>query len=171
LAHKVWDGRYLTRGEIESFLKEAKIARFCSLNDDGTIHAAPVWFKCENGNIVILTPDHSCKARNVKRNKNVTILIDVEEPTRGVLIYGTAEARALDNEFELEPTAISMCEKYMSKEEAKRLAFYFIPKTANWVKITVTPKRIASFDYTKDEAQRALHETHWHGFVREGGLI
>jgi len=91
LAHKVWDGRHLTREQIESFLEEAKTARFCSLNNDGTIHAAPVWFKYENGKIVILTPAHSCKARNAKHNKNVSILIDVEEPTRGVLIYGTTE--------------------------------------------------------------------------------
>ena len=38
----VLGGRYLAKEEIESFLKEAKIARFCSLNNDGTIHAAPV---------------------------------------------------------------------------------------------------------------------------------
>jgi len=153
----VWDGRHLTREQIESFLKEAKTARLCSLNDDGTIHAAPVWFKYEEGKIVILTPAGSCKARNVKHNKNVSILIDVEEPTRGVLIYGIAEARALDNEFELEPTAVSMCEKYVSREEAKRLAFYFFPKLTNWVKITVKPERTASFDYTKDEAEEARY--------------
>jgi len=157
LAHKVWDGRHLTREQVESFLKEAKTARFCSHNDDGTIHAAPVWFKYEEGKIVILTPAHSCKARNVKHNKNVSILIDVTAPTRGVLIYGTAEARELDNEFGLEPTAISMCEKYMAKEKAKRLAFYFFPKVTSWVKIAVRPKRIASFDYTKDEVEEARY--------------
>jgi len=157
LAHKVWDGRHLTREQIESFLKEAKTARFCSHNDDGTIHAAPVWFKYEGGKIVILTPAHSCKARNVKHNKNVSILIDVEEPTRGVLIYGTAEARTLENEFELEPAAVSMSEKYVSKEEAKRLALYFFPKLTTWVKITVKPERIASFDYTKDEVEEARY--------------
>jgi len=144
LAHKVWGGRHLARGEIESFLKEAKIARFCSLNDNGTIHAAPVWFKYEKGKIVILTPDHSRKARNVKRNKNVTILVDVEKPPRGVLIYGKAE---LDNEFELERTAISICEKYMSKEKAKDQWRSACPPATNWLKITVKPERIASFDF------------------------
>jgi len=157
LAHEVWDGRHLTKKQIESFLKEAKTARFCSHNDDGTIHAAPVWFKYDEGKIVILTPAHSCKARNVRRNKNVTVLVDMEEPTRGVLIYGRAEARALDNELELEPAAVSMCEKYVSKEEAKRLAFYFFPKLTSWMKIAVKPERIASFDYTKDEAQRTRY--------------
>ena len=137
----IWGGRYLTKEEIESFLREAKIARFCSLNDDGTIHAAPVWFKYENGKIVIITPDRSRKARNVKRNKNVTILIDVEAPTRGVLIYGTAE---LDDEYM--PAAISALEKYMPKEEAKSYMEGLSKKT-DWVKITVKPERIASFSF------------------------
>lgn len=66
--------------EIESLLNEAKIARFCSLNEDGTIHATPVWFRYENGKVVILTPNRNRKARNAKLNKNVTILIEVEGP-------------------------------------------------------------------------------------------
>jgi general stress protein 26 len=62
-------GRASSREETEAFLEETKIARFCSLNDDGTIHAAPVRFKYENKTLMILTPDQSRKARNVKRNK------------------------------------------------------------------------------------------------------
>jgi len=144
LAHKVWAGRHLTREEIESFLKEVRTARFCSHNDDETIHAAPVWFKYEDGKIVILTPEHSRKAKNVKRNKNVSILIDVEKPPRGVLIYGETE---LDNEFDLESTAIWLCEKYMSEEKAKDQWRIAAPPATDWLKITVKPERIASFDY------------------------
>ncbi|MCW4041552.1 MAG: pyridoxamine 5'-phosphate oxidase family protein [Candidatus Bathyarchaeota archaeon] len=81
MAFKVWGGRHLTAEEIEIFLIETKIARFCCLNDNGTIHATPVWFIYANRKFVILTPDQSRKAKNVKRNNNVTILIDTEEPT------------------------------------------------------------------------------------------
>jgi len=144
LAHKVWGGRHLPREEIESFLKEVRTARFCSHNDDETIHAAPVWFKYDDGKIVILTPGHSRKARNVKRNKNVSILIDVEKPPRGVLIYGEAE---LDNEFDLESMAIWLCEKYMSEEKAKDQWRIAAPPATDWLKITVKPERMASFDY------------------------
>ena len=81
--------------EAESFLREAKIARFCSLNEDGTIHAAPVWYKYENGEIIVATPPASRKARNVRRNKNVTILIDISEGgvgwPKGVIVYGRAQ--------------------------------------------------------------------------------
>lgn len=144
MALKIWGGRHLTREELESFLKEIEIARFCSQNNDGTIHAVPVWFKYENGKIVILTPEHSRKARNVKGNKSVSILVDVETPPRGALIYGTAE---LDNEFDLKPTAIWLCEKYMSKEQAKDQWRSTWPPATKWLKITVKPDRMASFDY------------------------
>jgi len=44
-----WDGRYLESGEIETLLKEARIARVCCHNEDGTIHATPTWFRYEDG--------------------------------------------------------------------------------------------------------------------------
>jgi len=89
LAHKVWGGRYLKREEIESFLKEARTARFCSHNSDETIHAY----------------------------------------------------------MHLESTAIWLCEKYMSKEKAKDQWRIAAPPATNWLKITVKPERMASFDY------------------------
>ena len=113
MAHRVWGGRCLTREEILSLLEETKVARFCSLNDDGTIHAAPVWFKYDDGNIFIGTPASSRKARNVRRNKDVSILIDVGAPQiRGVLIYGAAKTTELGSESEVEAMALSICEKY-----------------------------------------------------------
>jgi hypothetical protein len=137
----IWGGRYLEREEIESLLREARIVRFCCLNEDGTIHTTPVWFKYENGKIVVLTPDRSRKARNVKRKKNVTILIDEEgPPTRGVIIYGTAELDYGD----LIPTAISICEKYMPKERARSFGVESVRSGMDLV-ITVKPERMASF--------------------------
>jgi general stress protein 26 len=62
----------------------------------------------------MITPDDSHKASNVKGNSNVTLLIDTEEPPRGVLIYGIAKP---ETDFTLESTAIVICEKYMSKDE------------------------------------------------------
>jgi len=149
LAHRVWGGRHLTREEILSLLEKAKVARFCSLNNDGTIHAAPVWFKYENGNIVIGTPASSRKARNVRRNKNVSILIDVGAPQiRGVLIYGAAETMELCSESEVKAMALSICEKYMPKEKIKDQWRVVCPPTTSWLKVTVKPKRMASFDYS-----------------------
>ena len=144
LALKVWGGRHLTPEEIDSFLSETKIARFCCLNDDGTIHATPVWFLFTNRQFIILTPDESRKARNIKQNDSVTILFDIEEPPRGVMIYATAQP---ETNFELEPTVISLCEKYMSKDKAQEQWRRVCPPNTKWLKITVTPTHIVSFTY------------------------
>ncbi|HEX9262707.1 MAG TPA: pyridoxamine 5'-phosphate oxidase family protein [Candidatus Bathyarchaeia archaeon] len=74
---------HLTDEEIESFIEKAKIARFCSLNADSTINAVPVWYSYLENKIVVATPIASRIAKNVKRNGNVTLLID-ESETKGI---------------------------------------------------------------------------------------
>lgn len=59
----------MTKEETEPFLKEAQIARFCGVNKDGSIHAAPIWYKYESGQIIVMKLEASSKVRNVKRNK------------------------------------------------------------------------------------------------------
>ena len=139
----------MSEEETKSLLKEAKIARFCSLNADGTIHAAPVSYKYETGRIIVATPAASRKVRNVKRNRNVTILIDVGgkslSDVKGALIYGEAEVKELTlSEF------VSINETWMpgDRVEASTKGLFGLTK---WVMISVEPVHIASFDYSKDE--------------------
>jgi nitroimidazol reductase NimA-like FMN-containing flavoprotein (pyridoxamine 5'-phosphate oxidase superfamily) len=140
----------LTGEEIESFLKEARTARFCSLNKDGTVHAAPVWFRYENGQIIIITPAASRKARNVKRNGKVSVLIDVEQASpRGVLIYGKAELRYPHSRDEYFTEATRLYAKYMPRERAE-LTAQGMYKITHGVEIIVKPERLVSFDYGKD---------------------
>ncbi|MCK4381833.1 MAG: hypothetical protein KAW66_00935, partial [Candidatus Lokiarchaeota archaeon] len=87
------------------------------------------------------------KVRNIAKNNNVSLIIDVGSPAiRGVIVYGKAEVdlKAWD------PDAINLFEKYMSKEDAEKL-WQINNEWAKWVKITIKPERIASFDYSKDE--------------------
>jgi len=136
----------LTKDEIVSFLEKAKIARICSLNKDGTIHSVPVWYYYENGNIVIGTPKKSRRAGNIRRNNNITVLIDqVGPPTRGVIFYGKA---SIDEE-DMDQTAQKIFSRYMTEEEAKGY-WKGLSELTEWVKVTVEPVHIASFDYSKD---------------------
>jgi nitroimidazol reductase NimA-like FMN-containing flavoprotein (pyridoxamine 5'-phosphate oxidase superfamily) len=81
----------LNSEEIESMLKENHYLRICTHNRDGTIHAAPVAYEYLNGKIVIVSHASTRKTRNIKRNDDVTVLIDTQNPIKGVLIYGKAE--------------------------------------------------------------------------------
>lgn len=136
----------LTREEISAFLEKAKIARICSVNKDGTIHAVPVWFNYDNDTIVIGTPKNSRRGRNIKRNNNVTVLIDeVGPPTRGVIIYGKA---SMDDK-DMDQAAHSIFSRYMSEKEARGY-WKGLSELTEWVIVIVNPIHIASFDYSKD---------------------
>ena len=135
----------LTPDELAAFLNEAPIARLSSMNPDGTIHTAPVYFKYDNGDILIGTQEVTRKVRNSKQNPNVTVLIDNQAPPyKGVVIYGEAE---LDYE-DVIAKRVAIFERYMPTETAQQfatgLANSYVP-----VIIRVKPSRMISYDYSK----------------------
>jgi hypothetical protein len=135
----------MTEDELISFFEQAQFARLGTINKDGTIHITPIFFKYVDGQILLATQDPSRKIRNLKRNKNVTVLIDkTEVPFKGALIYGTAE---LDYE-EVIPKRIAIFEKRLSRQEAET---YATKLSSKWqcVIVRITPVHIASFDYSK----------------------
>ena len=148
----------LTSEEIESLLKENNMARICTHNKDGTIHAAPVSYKYMNGQIVIISHASTRKTRNIKRNDDVTVLIDTQHIIKGVLIYGKAEIDS-DNVYE---QAVSVIEAYagdMPKDRVQRFTRAFID-AIKCVIVKVTPKRIISFDHTKWDVYNNLVKTY-----------
>ena len=142
----------MTEKELQSYLKTAKIARICSLNYDGTIHVAPVWYNYDNGEIVIVTPESSRKVKNFKRNSNVTILIDTSDDKaqapKGVIIHGKAR---LGSWSPSTPELLALLQRYMRRSEAGAYARTMF-KLAKWVKVTVRPERTRSFDFRKNGA-------------------
>lgn len=135
----------LTEDELISFFEQAQFARLGTINEDGTIHIAPIFFKYQDGQILMATQAPSRKVRNIKRNKNVTVLIDkTEVPFKGALIYGTAE---LDDE-DVITKRMAIFERRLSREDAETYAKRLSSK---WpcVIIRITPVHIASFDYSK----------------------
>ena len=134
-----------TQDELVAFLNEAPIARLSSMNPDGTIHMAAVYFRYDQGDILIGTQDISKKVRNIKHNSNVTLLIDDPKPPfRAVLIYGTA---ALEYE-DVIAKRTSIFELYMPAEDARDrasdLANQFV-----CVVIRIKPMQMTSYDYSK----------------------
>jgi len=135
----------MSNEELISFLEEAKFARLGTINEDGTIHIAPIFFKYDKGQILMATQDPSRKVRNIKRNHNVTVLIDTTDvPFKGVLVYGTAE---LDYEDVINKR-IAIFRRRLSQEQA---GTYARRLSGKWkcVIVRITPVHIASFDYSK----------------------
>jgi nitroimidazol reductase NimA-like FMN-containing flavoprotein (pyridoxamine 5'-phosphate oxidase superfamily) len=141
----------LTSEEIESMLKGNRFARICTHNEDGTIHATPVSYRYINGQILILTNIESRKVKNIKRNNDVTVLVDEVDTLRGIQIHGTAEID-YDNIYEEAPTVLENARPVLGvpKEKLERIAKAYVD-TFKLVILRITPKHIESFDYGKYE--------------------
>ena len=135
----------LNEQELAEFLGEAQFARLGTLNADGSIHIAPIFFRYEGGQILMATQEPSRKVRNIKRDRRVSVLIDnTQVPFKGALIYGTAE---LDYQDVIRKR-IAIFERRLSHEDAQTYASRL---AAKWkcVIIRITPQKVASFDYSK----------------------
>ncbi|HXX87371.1 MAG TPA: pyridoxamine 5'-phosphate oxidase family protein [Candidatus Acidoferrum sp.] len=144
--------------EIESVLKEARYARICTHNKDGTIHVMPVGYRYLNGQIMFLSLINSQKNKNIERNNQVSVLVDTPDPLRGVLIYGTAEIdyeHIYDQTFKLLETSPIIRNRPRAEQERITKAYIEAFKGAI---VKVTPKRMVTFDYAKDEA--------WNNFLK-----
>jgi len=135
----------MTIEELESFFEGTTIARLGTKNEDGTIHIAPIFFRYADGQILMATQEPSRKVRNIKRDKNVSVLIDTTDvPFKGALIYGEAE---LDYE-DVVSKRVKIFERRLSQDNSETYARRLANK---WqcVIIRVTPQRIVSVDYSK----------------------
>jgi hypothetical protein len=138
----------MTEEEIVSLFEEAIFARLATINEDGTIHIAPVYFKYEDCQILIGTQGPSRKIRNIKRNNSVSVLIDITDvPFRGALVYGTAE---LDYE-DIIPKRIAIFQRRPWEPSREDAEDYARKLTNKWkgVIVRITPKRVVTFDYSK----------------------
>lgn len=135
----------LTKEELESFLSQPLVARLGTINEDGTIHLAPIFFRYEDGAIILGTQEVSRRVRNIKKNPNVTLLVDeTTPPFKAVLIYGKAE---LDYDDVVQKRT-AIFEKYSPPEQARKKAEGLCRKWKSAI-IRIKPDRVVSFDYAK----------------------
>ena len=135
----------MSEEELVPFFDKAQFARLGTINEDGSIHMAPIFFKYDHGQILMATQDPSRKVRNIRRNNHVSVLIDTTDvPFKGALIYGTAE---LDYE-DVIAKRIAIFERRLPRDQAETYARRLSGK---WkcVILRITPGHIASFDYSK----------------------
>ncbi|HPR35441.1 MAG TPA: pyridoxamine 5'-phosphate oxidase family protein [Anaerolineaceae bacterium] len=132
--------------EMESFLKRPLLARFCSLNANGSIHATPIYYLYQDGEFLFGTQVAARKIQNIRRDKHVTVLIDTDEPVlQSVLVYGNAE---LDFEDVLEKR-VKILERYYEDPAQARAFAQRLAAAWQTVIIRVKPTKVVSVDYTR----------------------
>lgn len=101
----------MTPEEVTAYLDGRRSMTMSTINADGTIHSIAMWYGFVDGAIGFETKAKSQKVLNLRRNPNITCLVedgDYYDELRGVSIVGTAEIiEDYDQLFELGKSVFS----------------------------------------------------------------
>lgn len=78
------------------YVQAQPVLRIATLGDDRVPHVTPVWFAFDGSTFYIATDPNAKKLRNIKKNKNVSLVIDSYDTNnwdlvKGIIFTGTAE--------------------------------------------------------------------------------
>jgi PPOX class probable F420-dependent enzyme len=119
------------------FFARSLYGKFVTINVDGSPHATPVWYFYERGRFVVTTPETTVKARNVRRDPRVVLLIDEGETY--VMVKGVARiAEERDPEGDTRRLAL----RYEGPAKGVRSAAELLKE--KHVSIEVSPERVVS---------------------------
>jgi PPOX class probable F420-dependent enzyme len=122
------------------FAEKPRIARLATVRGDGAPHVAPVWYRFEDGDFLVLTDRGSQKHRNVVRDPRVQLCIDDERPPyHTLLVRGRAHIERPLGAAWREALAIH----YLGEEAGRR--YVAEVDGANGILIRVTPEQITNW--------------------------
>jgi PPOX class probable F420-dependent enzyme len=105
--------------EYRAFLLQgAHTAKLATTRADGRPHVAPIWFTLDGDDIMFTTWHTTVKARALRRDPRVALLVDDERPP---FAYVMIEGRVTisDNLDELQHWATRIAARYMGEEQAE----------------------------------------------------
>jgi PPOX class probable F420-dependent enzyme len=116
----------MSKAETRRFLMQGTFTgKLATVKEDGSSHVVPIWFVMDHtnskgrlGDIIFTTGSESIKAKNIHRNKLVSICIDDQIPPFSfVTIFGTAKIFPY-RQKEVLKWATKIAERYMGKRNA-----------------------------------------------------
>ncbi len=136
--------------EVGAIVRSCRTMCVSTLNRDGTIHSAAMWFGFFGDDVTFATRPKSQKVRNLVRNPTVTCLFENGSRTlgerRGVQIVG--RARFLEDPQERFDAARAAYERNNGPCADRSVIERIV---ASRVVIVVEPRRIVSWDHTRLE--------------------
>ena len=135
--------------EIDEFLQGRHSMTMSTLNTDGSIHSIAMWYGFIDGCIGIESKAKAQKVLNLRRNPNMTVLVEdgeTYETLRGVTLIGKAEI--IEDPEAMFPLGISVFERYMApyNEEMRGAVEMMLHKR---VVVKLNVERTISWDHRK----------------------
>lgn len=139
----------MSPAEIEEFLGGRRTASMCTINPDGSIHAVAMWYGFLDGALAFETKAKSQKIQNLRRNPNLTIMIedgDYYEELRGVTLVGRGEiVEEPDRMWEL---GVSVFERYNAPYSEEMKPFVEVMLNKRFV-VKLHVERTVTWDHGK----------------------
>jgi hypothetical protein len=131
----------MTPEQIESFVREPRIADLATVKPDGSPHVAPVWYLYDGHNFLVMTGKTTVKTGNIERDPRVSLSIATNsEPYEYVLVNGTAEI----TEAGLPELVYTISMHYKGEEDGRRYADQAV-KDIDYCVLTIKPVKISSW--------------------------
>jgi PPOX class probable F420-dependent enzyme len=132
--------------ELGDVLKRPLLAILATNYPDGTTLLSPVWHEWRDGGFTIVVFDDDAKARAVKRDPRVSVVVaDTELPCPGVEVRGTVQI--VPTEPDLAPLR-RMAERYMGAERGN--AFIDTIDPASQLTLRLVPGLLRSWDFADE---------------------
>ena len=131
----------LSTKEMESHLDEAHVAALVTLNEDGSPHVAPVWYRYRAGSLEIVTNEHYAKMRNIRRDPRVALSVASDsEPYWYVVFEGKAEIA----DRNVEQSTLEMCTRYQGAKRGAEYAKDLLSESGTVI-LEISPARIKTW--------------------------
>ncbi len=119
--------RNMSEADVRDFMGTgSRTGKLSTVRSNGTPHVAPVWFAFDdiNGDLVFVTHENSLKARNLRRQPAVSILVDMEEMP---FAWARLDGVATTQRYEQDPAVMlewahATCERYVGSDAADLFA-------------------------------------------------
>jgi PPOX class probable F420-dependent enzyme len=140
----------MTQEEVDEFLQGRHTMSIATVNHDGSIHLVAMWYGFLEGAIAIETKAKSQKVLNLRRNPQMTVLVedgDSYDELRGVELVGRAEI--IDDPERMFELGISVFERYQGGKYTEEMRPFVEVMLNKRVVVKLHVDRIVSWDHRK----------------------
>ena len=109
----------ITDEQLKEITDRPLLAVLATVNPSGTPQATPLWYHYDGEHFVVTCFAHRVKARNIRENPNVVIVVvDTVDNGRGLIVRGTAEVL----EAGAEDATVVNAVRYLGEERGEEAA-------------------------------------------------
>lgn len=128
--------------DVETFLRETRIAKLAYLQPSGAPTIVPIWFDWDGTVARMFTSRTSRKAKRLAAEPRVAL--SVEEPLGVDERWVTIEGTCAISEEGTSDLIRRLTRRYYEPEKAEATIASWLAKPEMWVTLTLTPSRVRS---------------------------